>query len=80
MTIRAKFAVIELQPGHGGTIDAILAPRYDASIPVDQTFHSMTPYGRLFMGINNPKVIEQLEVGKCFYLDLVPVDCDEHKS
>lgn len=74
--IRAKFQVISITQTEGDKIgrNIKLMPRYDTSIPEDQRFAQATPSGELVMYVNNPAAIEQLPLGKYFYLDFVPVD------
>jgi hypothetical protein len=52
----------------------MLEPRYDESIPEDKRFSTATPSGKLILQVNNPPVVDQLELGKVFYLDLIPVE------
>lgn len=68
MTIRAKFEVISVE-----NETVTLEPRYDETIPEDRRFNEATPWGRLEMFVNNPAALEQLQPGRVFYLDLVPV-------
>lgn len=42
---------------------------YDESIPEDQRFSRATPWGQIEMQIDNPAALEQLEVGKAYYVD-----------
>lgn len=69
MTIRAKFEVISVE----GT-EVVMEPRYDETIPEDQRFNEATPWGKLEMFVNNPAALEQLQPGRVFYLDLIPVE------
>ena len=36
-------------------------------------FTQATPWGRIEMGIDNPKALEQFSVGKSYYVDFSPV-------
>jgi hypothetical protein len=68
-TVRAKFEVISVE-----NETVTMEPRYDESIPEDQRFCEATPWGKLEMFVNNPAALEQLQPGRVFYLDLVPVE------
>lgn len=73
--IRAKFEVVNVQQHDAaGQATVTLEPRYDEAIPEDQRFCEATPWGKLEMFINNPVVIQALQTGQKFYLDLVPVE------
>jgi len=78
MKTRAKMVVSEISTNrynvNNGTVKIRLECQYDPTIPEDQKFFSMTPTGHFEMTVNNPAVIEQLQLGKFFYLDLVPVE------
>lgn len=37
-------------------------------------FTEATPWGEIRMGINNPRALEQFQVGKYYYVDFNPVD------
>jgi len=74
--IRAKFRVMsvtqDVYDSFARTIK--LAPQYDQTIPEDQRFAEATPTGELSMYVNNPAAIAELELGRIFYLDFVPVE------
>jgi hypothetical protein len=70
--IRAKFEVIDLLGEDKSTV--VLEPRYDETLPEDQRFCDATPWGRFEMFVNNPAALEQLQIGRKFYLDLIPVE------
>lgn len=76
MSVRAKFQVqkithVSWQPN---AREITLAPMYDTSIPEDKRFSDATPSGEFKMYVNNPAAVEQLELGKFFYIDLTPVE------
>lgn len=76
MNIRAKFQV---QSVTQSAVDSagrkiVLQPRYDSTVPEDQRFAQATPTGELTMYVNNPAAIEELALGKFFYLDFIPVE------
>ena len=74
--IRAKFRVVAVTE-HAYSADARtikLEPQYDDSIPEDRRFAQSTPSGELSMYVNNPAAVEELKIGKFFYLDFVPVE------
>lgn len=75
MGVRAKFKVTEIKQaswqGEGRTVT--LSAQYDPTIPEDQRYAKATPSGHLEMQIDNPAALEQLPLGKDFYLDITPV-------
>lgn len=73
--IRAKFEVVDLLGEEKSTV--VLEPRYDETLPEDQRFCDATPWGKLEMFVNNPAALEQLQIGRKFYLDLVPVEMEQ---
>jgi hypothetical protein len=74
--VRAKFRVMSVaQDVYQSAARTIkLAPHYDDAIPEDQRFAQATPTGELTMYVNNPRAVAELELGKYFYLDFVPVE------
>jgi hypothetical protein len=72
VTIRAKFEVVDLLGEEKSTV--VLEPRYDETLPEDQRFCDATPWGRFEMFVNNPRALEQLQLGRVFYIDLTPVE------
>lgn len=78
MSVRAKFQVqkitqISWQPN---AREITLAPMYDTSIPEDRRFSDATPNGSFTMYVNNPTAVDELELGKFFYIDLTPVEAE----
>lgn len=73
--VRAKFKVVAVTQHHyeinARTIK--LEPQYDQSIPEDRRFAQATPTGEMSIYVNNPRAVAELELGKYFYLDFVPV-------
>ena len=47
---------------------------YDTSIPEDQRFFDATPSASFELLVNNPKALEELKLGRAFYLDFVPIE------
>lgn len=47
---------------------------YDTTIPEDQRFYDATPTGHIEMVVNNPVALEQLTIGKSFYVDFTPCE------
>ena len=72
--IRCKFVVTSVKPdGHSeGLKHVTLEARYDDTLPEDQKFMQFTPSGKLETAISNPRALEQLAIGREFYLDLKP--------
>lgn len=73
-TIRCKFTVSSVTTYQGGNRKVTLAPQYDQSIEEDRRFSKYTPSGSLEMLVDNPNVIDALQLGKTFYIDLTPVE------
>jgi hypothetical protein len=75
--VRAKFAVTSIvTTDFGGTPQRkiILEPRYDPKLAEDVSFCKATPSGRMEMVIDNPAALEQMPVGKVFYVDFTPAE------
>lgn len=72
--VRAKMQVSSIE-NHanwsGKTVK--LTTVYDPNIPEDQRFCKATPSGTISMTVDNPAALEQLPLGKHFYVDFVPV-------
>lgn len=73
MSVRAKFTVQSITEYQYGGKKVVLAPQYDESIPEDQRFAKATPGGEFSMFIDNPAALDQLKLGKAFYIDLTLV-------
>lgn len=74
--VRAKFQVtaVTQYSGDSSARNIKLEPRYDESIPEDRRFAVATPSGELTMYVNNAAAVEELKLGKTFYLDFTPVE------
>lgn len=82
--IRAKFQVVRhAQTAYGNPprvnpgVEITLAPQYDSSIEEDRRFAKATPSGTMTMAVDNPTAIEQLALGKFFYVDFTEVPADQ---
>lgn len=77
MTVRAKFVVSAItdQGPHSPKV-VKMAPQYDMSIPEDRRFQKATPWGEISLHIDNPAAVEQLKIGKAFYIDMTAVEED----
>lgn len=68
MSIRAKLRLTNLD---GGKVS--FQCEYDPEIvEEDSGFQKATPLGSAEFQIDNPKAVEQLEVGKAYYFDISP--------
>lgn len=76
MTTRAKLTLISLEPStDGSSAFAKFECQYDsANTPEDNTFSKFTPFGNANFSITNPNVLQNLEVGKKYYFDIIPCD------
>lgn len=80
-TIRAKFTVAEIRRyswDQGRSAEVILQPQYDQTIPEDRRFCEATPSGKFAMRVDNPRALEELRLGRVFYIDMVPVEEPKH--
>lgn len=75
MAIRAKLVLSEVVNLAWSKTSKRLkfTTQYDESIPEDLRFCKATPSGEFSMQVDNPGALEQLELGKYYYLDLTPV-------
>ena len=78
MSVRAKFYVERVEHVHTSQPDRACAnitmkPVY-ADSPENKTWSRYTPNGKLEMTVTNPVAIEQLEIGKAYFLTFDPVD------
>lgn len=73
MGVRAKMKCeeLELQEGGGGSVK--LRPVVGGS-PENDSFYRYTPGGSLHLSTINQAAIEQFELGKEFFVDIVAVD------
>lgn len=72
---RAKFCLYSLTNyGTDRAMKAEFRTQYDSTLPEDIAFNKFTPSGNIEMLIDNPKVMEQLVIGKSYYLDFTPID------
>ena len=77
MAIRCKFQCVTKEPAWESSTDhfrIVLEARYDTTIPEDQKFSKYTPTGKLETVISNPAALAQIEVGKSYYIDMIPAD------
>lgn len=78
--VRAKFQVSSIteHAGYNGQPSAArevkLQVQYDDTIAEDQRFYDATPSGDIRMLVNNPAALEQLSLGKKFYVDFILID------
>lgn len=72
MSVRAKFKVTSIKCFDYSDVskEITLTPQYDESIEEDRRFYNATPSGEFRMLVNNPVAIDQLALGKTFYIDL----------
>ncbi len=68
--VRAKMTVTSIE-NNTLMMDCVYDPEVKAE---DKSFMIATPWGRMKMGIDNPKALEQFEVGKSYYVDFNPVE------
>lgn len=73
--VRGKFMVVEItEYSWSATARKItFRPEYDSTLPEDQKYAKSTPSGEISMTVDNPPAIEQLKLGKKFYVDFTEV-------
>lgn len=73
--VRAKMKVVAhtLRAGFSTSTTVRLETQYDPTIPEDQRFCKATPSGHIEMWVDNPPALEQLALGKTFYVDFTEV-------
>jgi len=74
MSIRCKLKLEAVIPQAWGGFQATFRAEYDNTIEEDRRFQKATPTGYVNLMIDNPKAIEQLVIGKAYYLDMTPAD------
>lgn len=74
MSVRAKFTVLSHKKYSYGHTEVALSPQYDTTIPEDQRFAKATPQGSISLTIDNPAAVEELAIGKAFYVDFTPAE------
>jgi hypothetical protein len=80
--VRGKFTVMQhvitkWNAEHPGQTQVVLQPQYDSSIEEDRRYAKATPAGKIEMTVDNPAALEQLALGKAFYVDFTEVP--EHR-
>lgn len=74
MSVRAKLVVSEVRENRWKQKTIVFEAQYDETIPEDRRFYDATPTARAEFLINNPAAIEQLTLGKAFYVDFTPAE------
>jgi hypothetical protein len=77
MTVRGKFTVISWTDFGTSSRSVKLMPIYDTDTPEDQRFAKATPSGSIEMTIDNPVALAELQIGKRFYVDFIPVEAPQ---
>lgn len=73
MSVRAKFRVDRIEKT-SGTANIWMYPVVSSEPDSENSrFFAATPSGQLMLGVVNEKTAEQFEIGKAYYLDLIPV-------
>lgn len=74
MSIRAKMVCESVFASQWGGAKAIFRCIYDPTLPEDQRFQKATPSGLCEMQIDNPAVMDQIVIGRSYYLDFTPIE------
>lgn len=72
--MRAKFRVNSYTQYTGSGRKFDLTAVTDDGTPENQRYNTATPSGSLSIQIDNPAVVDFLEVGKSYYLDFTAAD------
>ncbi len=79
--VRAKFQVTKhAQTAYGkpatvnSQVEIHLSPQYDQAIEEDRRFAKATPSGNITLWVDNPAAVEQLALGKFFYVDFTETE------
>lgn len=72
--IRAKFKVVETRQVDYGSGKQEVVKLSAASGEGNETWSKWTPSGSIEMSITNPDAVNQLELGKHFFVDFTPAD------
>ena len=72
--IRAKFRVTDITQHNYPGLTVKFQAMYDPETPEDRKFVEATPSGHLEMLVTNPAALEELQIGRYFYLDFTPAD------
>ncbi len=71
--IRAKFRLVSIHEWSDSTAKELeFRAIYDKSTPENARFTSSTPSGEIKMAVANPTALEQLQLGKEYYVDFSP--------
>lgn len=74
MAIRCKMRLDNVFRQSWGGIKAFFSCAYDEKLAKEDTsFQLATPSGEAAFVIDNPKAVEQLEIGAYYYVDFHPV-------
>ena len=76
MSVRGKFRVQKVAKtcwGTEGSAEITFGAEYDPTIAEDKKYAQATPSGSITMYVDNPKAVEQLTIGKYFYVDFTEV-------
>lgn len=75
MKTRTKFQLQEIRNHFGSDAKTfIFCTMYDTNIPEDKRFFDATPWGTIEVQVNNPKVLEEMTLGKYFYVDFSAIE------
>jgi hypothetical protein len=72
--VRAKFRVNSYTQYTGSSRKFELGAVTDDGTPENERYNKATPSGALSIQIDNPAVVDFLEVGKSYYLDFTAAD------
>lgn len=71
--VRAKFTVTKHEAASAAGATVILAPVTSGS-KENESFFKYTPFGEIRIGTVNQAVVDEMPVGKTFYVDFTPAE------
>lgn len=79
MPVRCKFQLTSIKQlaWNKEARELEFTAQYDETIPEDRRFAKYTPSGSFKMLVDNPAVIEQLELGEQYFFDITKVEKPE---
>ena len=73
MTARCKLQLSSIKSFMYSSKELQFQAIYDSTTPEDVRFAKATPSGNVTLMVDNPAVLEQMVIGKYYYVDISPV-------
>lgn len=75
--VRAKMRLVSMTFRENTSSVVKFETRYDTTIPEDMRFMKATPWGSIEMNVDNPKALDQFQLGKDYWVDFSAIDPDQ---